>query len=145
MPGRKYTEKQRIERSNAINEIKPWKYTTGPKSITGKGRSKMNAMTHGFNTKMLQDFRRLSRRKEVREFEDLCRELQKLAKNGNAEKMQLVSDKLEEKFQKLLEYYDKATLTPELQREALHTNMMMLKTMTFAIQKESMKMCDMVF
>jgi hypothetical protein len=145
MSRKNWTSKHSREQSDLIMEVQPWQYSTGPRSAEGKSRSRMNAITHGFNTKMLREFRKSNRRKEVKEFENLCRELHKLAKAGDMFKMLPVADQLEAKFQELSEDYTQKEISPEMQMEALHTNIMMLKTMTYAIRKEAMSLCSEIF
>jgi hypothetical protein len=145
MSGRKWTSSQRTERSESITEIQPWQQSTGPRSMIGKNRSKMNAVTHGIDTEILREIRKSTRRPEVIELETLCKELIKQVKSGDPEKMQPLTDQLDDKFRKLSVDYDKKEISPEMQMESQYTTILMLKTINFAIHKGAMKLCTSIF
>lgn len=44
---RKWNELEKLKQSELIRQTKPWEFSTGPKTQTGKERSKMNAFKHG--------------------------------------------------------------------------------------------------
>jgi hypothetical protein len=145
MPGRKWTSSQRSEQSESIAGIQPWQQSTGPRSAIGKNRSKMNAVTHGFDTEILREIRKSARRPEVIELETLCKELIKQVKSGDPDKLQPLTDQLESKFQELSEDYDDRQISPEMQMESQYTTVLMLKTINFAIHKGAMKLCTFIF
>ena len=133
------------KQSNRIMEVQPWQYSTGPKSLNGKRRSRMNAKQHGFDTEILREIRKSARRPEVIELETLCKELIKLVKTGDTENMEPITDQLDAKFQILSEDYDKEQVSPEMQMESQYTTVLMLKTINFAIHKGAMRMYSAVF
>jgi hypothetical protein len=133
------------KQSNRIMEVQPWQYSTGPQTVIGKNRSKMNAVTHGFDTEILREIRKSERRPEVIELETLCKELIKLVKTGDPEKTETLADQLESKFQELSVDYDNGKISPEMQMEEQYTTVLMLKTVTFAIHKGAMKLCATIF
>jgi hypothetical protein len=145
MPGRKWTSSQRSEQSESIIEVQPWELSTGPRSIAGKSRSKMNAKQHGLTTEILREIRKSERRPEVIELETLCKELIKQVKSGDPDKLQPLTDQLESKFQVLSEDYDDRQISPEMQMESQYTTVLMLKTINFAIHKGAMKLCTSIF
>ena len=133
------------KQSNRIMEVQPWVYSTGPKSLNGKRRSRMNAKQHGFDTEILREIRKSARRPEVIELETLCKELIKQVKSGDPDKLQPLTDQLESKFQVLSKDYDDRQISPEMQMESQYTTVLMLKTINFAIHKGAMKLCTFIF
>lgn len=53
-----WTPERRARQARLIYRWKPWTKTTGPKSVSGKSRSKMNALKTGARSAVM---RRLSR------------------------------------------------------------------------------------
>ena len=145
MPGRKWTSSQRSEQSESIIEVQPWQYSTGPKSLNGKRRSRMNAKQHGFDTEILREIRKSARRPEVIELETLCKELIKQVKAGDPGELEPIMDQLDAKFQELSADYDKEHVPQEMQMESQYTTVLMLKTINFAIHKGAMRMYSAVF
>ena len=47
---RRWTPEERARQSAAIRKWKPWTKSTGPKTVTGKSRSSLNATKHGFRS-----------------------------------------------------------------------------------------------
>ena len=45
-----WTEERRRKASERIKHQKPWRHSTGPKTLAGKNRSKWNAYKHGFES-----------------------------------------------------------------------------------------------
>ena len=50
MKKRIWTLEQRLQQAQRIRQQKPWEYSTGPKTIEGKNKSKFNAYKHGART-----------------------------------------------------------------------------------------------
>ena len=133
------------KQSNRIMEVQPWVYSTGPKSLNGKRRSRMNAKQHGFYTEILREIRKSARRPEVIELETLCKELIKQVKAGDPGELEPIMDQLDAKFQELSADYDKEHVPQEMQMESQYTTVLMLKTINFAIHKGAMRMYSAVF
>jgi len=145
MSKRNWTVENSENQSNLIMEVQPWQYSTGPQTVTGKNRSRMNAKQHGFDTEILREIRKSARRPEVIELETLCKELIKQVKSGDPDKLQPLTDQLESKFQVLSKDYDDRQISPEMQMESQYTTVLMLKTINFAIHKGAMKLCTFIF
>ena len=134
MSNRNWTPDQREDQSKLIMEQTPWDYSTGPQTLMGKFNSKMNALKHGFNTESLREFRKSDRRTEVRELENLCKELIKRIKTDDFEKVLNLSDQIDKSFRILSEEYEIEGLQPELQIENFYTTIVLSKTLFFSIQ-----------
>ena len=59
MAARRWTPEQRAQQSQAIQEWQPWNASTGPRSITGKAVSALNADQGGQRQKIRNEARQL--------------------------------------------------------------------------------------
>ena len=134
MPNRNWTSDQRGNQSKLIMEQKPWEYSTGPKTMMGTYRSKMNALKHGFSTESLREFRKSSRRVGVRELENLCKELIKSIKKNDFEEVMTLSSHIDNKFSILSKDFERENQTPELLMENYYTIILLSKTLSFSIR-----------
>ena len=50
MAARNWTSEQKQRQSQLIQKWKPWKSSTGAKTLEGKARSSQNALKHGFRS-----------------------------------------------------------------------------------------------
>lgn len=48
---RHWTQKERMLQSKLIKQQKPWQHSTGPKTLQGKAKSKLNSYKHGGHEK----------------------------------------------------------------------------------------------
>lgn len=55
---RKWTLEQRLQQAQKIQELKPWQYSTGPKTPEGKAKSRKNSYKHGTRCKEVRDLAR---------------------------------------------------------------------------------------
>ena len=55
MARRVWTLEQRLKQSQLIQLQRPWKHSTGPKTLHGKTISKMNAFKHGARCAEIRD------------------------------------------------------------------------------------------
>jgi hypothetical protein len=60
-----WTEERRKKQSEAIRKHKPWQKSTGPKTLAGKNRSKMNAHKHGARSAVAARLRAVLRRHSI--------------------------------------------------------------------------------
>ena len=101
MPGRKYTENQKKERSELIQEYQPWASSCGAKSLEGKRVVRTNAITSGYFKEAHREFRKNRRSPEVRNIEKLVREAGKTKKDADFFNLiELIKTKLDD-------YYDR--------------------------------------
>src|SRR5688500_10267496 len=57
----RWTQEARKKQSEIQRTRQSWKYSTGPKTIAGKERSRMNAWKHGLDSNSSLEFRRALR------------------------------------------------------------------------------------
>ena len=69
MAARKWTDAQRMNQSRAIARWKPWKFSTGPRTVNGKAASSRNSFQHGCDSMWVKKLRQLER--EMRRNEDI--------------------------------------------------------------------------
>jgi len=74
MPGRTYTQNQKKERSEFIQEYQPWQSSSGAKSFEGKRVVRTNAIKSGYFKESYREFRQNKRSHEARNIEKLIRE-----------------------------------------------------------------------
>ena len=55
MKQRTWTLEQRMKQAQRIHQQKPWKYSTGPKTMEGKAISQKNSFKHGARSKEIRD------------------------------------------------------------------------------------------
>lgn len=58
---RNWTPEERRKQSEAVQNWKPWKQSTGPKTESGKLAVCKNSYTHGFRSADMQELRRVLR------------------------------------------------------------------------------------
>ena len=100
MPGRKYTQNQKKERSEFIHEYQPWQSSSGAKSLEGKRVVRTNAIKSGYFKETYREFRKRKRSSETRNIEKLIREAGKTKEDAEFFNLiELIKSKLDE-------YYD---------------------------------------
>jgi hypothetical protein len=62
---RQWTDEQRQHRAEMIRRHKPWQKSTGPKTLAGKNRSKINAHKHGARSAVAARLRAVLRRHSI--------------------------------------------------------------------------------
>jgi hypothetical protein len=70
---RHWTPEERARQSRLIRKWKPWKQSTGARTVTGKAASKMNAYRHGMRSVEVRAIRRT-----IWQYQRLLRELQNM-------------------------------------------------------------------
>lgn len=55
----KWTDEEKSKQADAIRQWQPWKNSTGPRSASGKERSKMNARKDGENSAPMRKLRKI--------------------------------------------------------------------------------------
>lgn len=66
-----WTQERRAAQSARLKALKPWEKSTGPKTVEGKSRSRLNALKHGERSLLIQ--RAVDALKHQREFMRLAR------------------------------------------------------------------------
>ena len=101
MPGRKYTQNQKKERSEFIHEYQPWQSSSGAKSLEGKRVVRTNAIKSGYFKETYREFRKTWRSPEARNIEKLVREAGKTKEDAEFFNLiELIKTKLDD-------YYDR--------------------------------------
>ena len=101
MPGRKYTQNQKKERSEFIQEYQPWLSSSGAKSFEGKRVVRTNAIKSGYFKESYREFRQNKRSHEARNIEQLIRKAGKTKEDTDFFNLiELIKTKLDD-------YYDR--------------------------------------
>ena len=101
MPGRTYTQNQKKERSEFIQEYQPWQSSSGAKSFEGKRVVRTNAIKSGYFKETYREFRKTWRSPEARNIEKLIREAGKTKEDADFFNLiELIKTKLDD-------YYDR--------------------------------------
>lgn len=133
MPNRNWTPEQCEEQSKLIQEQKPWLYSTGPRTLIGKYRSRMNALKHGFNSESLQEFRQMSRQSETRVLEKTCKDLIWSINRKHIQDAWSLIEQLERNFQSATKILEESDESSQSSVELYYVIVITVKTLNFSL------------
>ena len=133
MAARKWNQQQREERAIVTSIAQIWNSSSGANSKRGKMMSRKNSRKHGYYDQTLKGYRKGKRRKDVRDFEALCRKLDSTTvNNDNPDEIEYLLTQILQKFRKLYRTYEGIDGNQELLLESAYVSQLMASTVNYS-------------